>query len=61
MAQASRVVRFASARRVASLRVHEKMHGMQTIDQGKGEHLTQRDNADAISQLPSRDVVVDVL
>jgi len=44
VAQASRVVRFASARRVASLRMHEKMHGMQNDDRTqvpvKGEHLT---------------------
>jgi hypothetical protein len=44
VAQASRVVRFASARRVASLRMHEKMHCMQNDGRpqvpGKGEHLT---------------------
>ena len=35
MAQASRVVRFASARRVASLRMHEKMHSMQNVGHTK--------------------------
>ena len=35
MAQASRVVRFASARRVASLRMHENMHGMQNVGRTK--------------------------
>ena len=66
MAQASRVVRFASARRVASLRMHEKMHGMQENDGRtqmpvKGEHLTQRVDAASSSQLPLRDVVVVVV